>query len=329
MFREKIFGVLAKIETVSGTDSVPVAGTDAVRQIGIPTLEYGYLETGERQDAETGVLGGVERAAPAGRHGRIDITLEIRGAGAPYSATVKPEADVFWQMAGMGVTTSFGAGTESYRYQSLDTGMPTATLYLYSANKLFRMVGCVAAPKLTGRATQRGFVTFTVTGKIIVDPAETALPALTINATLPPLFHSGATSIGSWTQASGNPLVVRSVDLDFGTVVSDRPSAGATDGLIGYAITDRRIRQTMLVEAVPLATFDPYAMSKAVGAALPTSAYQFGTVQYNRAKIVTGRWALLAPGHGSDRGLNTWNLQGDLVAGTEPLTSRELHILYD
>lgn len=329
MFREKIFGVLAKVETTSGTDAVPVAGTDAVRQIGIPVLEYGYLETGERQDAETGVLGAVERAIPAGTFGRVDVTLEIKGAGAAYSASVKPEADVFWRMSGFGATTGFVAGSEFYRYASLDSGMQTATLYLYSANKLFKMVGCVAAPKLTGEALKRGFVTFSVTGKITAAVTEVALPALTLNATIPPLFHSGATSIGSWTQASGNPLVVRRVDLDFGTEISDRPSAGATDGLIGYLITDRRIRQTMLVEVVPLATFDPYTTSKATGASLPTSAYQFGTVKYNEVKIVTGRWALLAPGHGSDRRLNTWNLVGDLVQGTEGVSSRELHILYD
>lgn len=333
MFREKVFGVLAKIEVTSGTDSLPVAGTDAVRQIGIPTLEYAYLETGERQDAESGVLGAVERAVPAGTFGRIDITLEIRGAGAAYSATVKPEADVFWRMAGFGVTTSFTAGAESYRYQSIDSGMQTGTLYLHAANKLFKMVGCVAAPKLTGEALKRGFVTFSVTGKIILAVTEIAVPALTINVTLPPLFHSGATSIGAWTQASAAPLVLRRVDLDFGTVINDRPSAGATDGLIGYVITDRRIRQTMLVEVVPLATFDPYVMSKAVGATLPTTAYQWGVTgapgQYNRLKVVTGRWALLAPGHGSDRGLNTWNLVGDLVQGTEPVTSREAHFLYD
>ena len=156
-----------------------------------------------------------------------------------------------------------------------------------------------------------------------------ALPALTLSSVVPPLFHTGATSIGTWTQASGSPLVLRRAELDFGTQISDRPSAGATDGLIGYLITDRRVRQTMLVETVPLATFDPFAMSKANGATLPTTAYQFGTAQYNRAKIVTGRWALEAPGDGADRGLKTWNLQGNLVMGSEAVTGRELYVRYD
>lgn len=327
MNREKIFGVLAKIETTSGVDSVPV-GTDAVRCIGIPTLNYDFLESGMRDDAQTGRLIPADRTEPAARFGTIDVTLELKGAGAAYAAGVKPEADVFWRMAGMSVTSDFTGSAEFYRYTTIDSGMETGTLYLYSANKLFKLIGCVAAPKLSGEATKRGLVTFTVTGKIASDPTETALISLTLSAVKPPLFHTGATSIGAWTQASGSPLVLRRADIDFGTVVSDRPSAGATDGLIGYLITDRKVRQTMLVETVPLATFDPFTLSKTAGSGLPSTSYQFGTVPYNRVKIVTGRWALEKPGDGADRGLKTYNLTGNLV-GDEAVTGRELYIRYD
>lgn len=328
MNREKIFGVLCKIEPTSGTDSVPVPGTDAVRVIGIPTLNYGFLESGMRDDAQTGRLIPADRTEPAGRYGTIDIPLEIKGAGAAYSASVLPEADAFWRMSGFARTLDVTGAAEFVRYTTLDLGMETATLYLYAANKLIKMVGCVAAPKLSGEALKRGIITFTVTGKIVSDPTEAALPALTLSAVKPPLFHTGATAIGAWTQSSGSPLVVRKADLDFGTQVSDRPSAGATDGLIGYLVTDRKTRQTLLVETVPLATFDPFAMAKTAGSGLPVSSYQFGTIQYNRMKVVTGRWALEAPGDGADRGLKTWNLQGNLV-GDESITGRELYLKYD
>lgn len=329
MNREKVYGVLAKIESTSGTDAVPVAGTDGVRLANVPTLTFGYLEAGLRDDMQTGRLGAIERAIPAGRHASLDVVLELKGAGAAYSASVVPEADVLWRMAGMARTLDTTLSNEFVRYTTLDAGMETGTLYCYTANKLVKLVGCVASPKLVGEALKRGFVTFTVTGRVAEDPTEVALPAITLSTVAPPLFHTGATSIGAWTQASGSPLVLRRAELDFGTQISDRPSAGATDGLIGYLITDRRIRQNMVVETVPLATFDPFAMSKASGAGLPTTAYQFGTVQYNRAKVVTGRWALEAPGDGADRGLKTWPLQGNLVMGTEAITGRELYIRYD
>jgi hypothetical protein len=88
MFREKIFGVLVKIETTPLTDAVPT-GTDAVRMVGISYLRYGFLEPGLRDDVVTGQLGAAERAMPAGRFGTIDITLEARGAGAAYSSSCR------------------------------------------------------------------------------------------------------------------------------------------------------------------------------------------------------------------------------------------------
>lgn len=332
MNREKIFGVLAKIEAVSGTDVVPTAAENAVRIVGVPTLTYGYLEPGLRNDVQTGGLGAAERAAPAARFGSIELTLEVRGAGVAYDdapSVIVPEADPFWRMSGFSRTIDSTALAEHVRYTTLDSGMETGTLYLYSANKLFKLVGCVAAPKFNFEANKRGLLTFTVTGKLAADPTEVALPALTLSSVIPPLFHSGTYAIGAWTQASGSPLVMRSIGIDFGTAVSDRPSAGATDGLIGYLITDRIARQSAVVETVPLATFDPFTLSKAAGAALPISNYQVGTVQYNRMKVVTGRWEIEAPGDGSDRGLKTWSLAGNLARASEATTGRELYIQYD
>lgn len=330
MFREKVMAVLAKIEVTSGTDSVPTGAANAVRLVGIPDITYGYLEPGLRDDVVFGMLGVIARTAPAGRYGAFDVTLELRGAGAAYSASLAPESDVFWRMSGFGRTTNFGAGVESIQYQTLDTGMETATVYVYTANKLIRLIGCVAKPKLVAEANKRGFITFSVVGKIAVDPTEVAVPALTFNATIPPLFHSAATSIGTWTEATaGFPLVVRRAELDFQTDSTDRPSAGATDGLIGFVITDRKPRQTMVVEVPSLATFDAFAMSKATGTGLPSSAWQVGTVQYNRAKVTTGRWALEAPKISGDRAINVYTLAGNLEQGTEGVSLREMNIKFD
>lgn len=330
MFREKVLAVLAKIEATSGTDSVPVGTTDAVRVVGVPTLTYGFLEPGLRDDVQFGGLGVIDRTAPAGRYGTVDLTLEMRGAGVAYAAGVKPEADVFWRMSGFGVASSFTAGAEFYRYQTIDTGMETATVYLYLANKLVKMVGCVASPKMSAETNKRGFMTFSVTGRIVSDPTEVAVPALTFNATLPPLFHSGPSAIGTWNEGTATfPLVIRRAEIDFGTQVNDRPSAGATDGLIGYVITDRRPRQTIVTEVPSLATFDAFNMAKVTGASQPVSSWQVGTAQYNRVKIVTGRWALESPAIGADRGINTYTLQGNLVALSESTTTREAYVRYD
>ena len=328
MFREKIFGVLVKIETTPLSDAAPV-GTDAIRPVGVPVLKYGYLEEGLRDDVETGQLGTAERAAPAGRWGSIDLQLEVRGAGAAYSATVGPECDALLRMAGFSRTGTYGVGTEQILYSSLDTGAETGTLYLYSHNKLFKLVGCVATMKYSAEAAKRGFMNFTVTGKMVTDPAEQSLITLTPSSVIPPLFHSALASIGSWlSSAASDPLVIRAVDVDMGNVVVSRPSAGATDGLAGYLVADRKARLGMTIETSLLTSFDPFAASKAVGAANPLTSHIIGTVQYNKMTVQTGRWQLEKPELGAAENINTLKLIGNLIIGAAPTSSREINFLF-
>jgi hypothetical protein len=329
MFREKIFGVLVKIETTPLTDAAPT-GTDAVRVVGIPTLKYGFLENGLRDDVVTGQLGPAERAIPAGRYGSIDITLEVKGAGAAYSSSVAPEADALLRMSGCGRTVTTTGSAESILYTTLDSGNETGTLYCYSANKLFKLVGCVATLKLSADAVKRGLFTFSVTGKMVTDPAEAALPALTFSSVNPPLFHSVTATIGSWSSAAGaDPLVLKSAAIDFGNTITDRASAGATDGLAGYLVSDRRVRQDMTVEVPLLTSFDIFAAAKLSGASNPLSTWAIGTAQYNRMKVQTGRWALEAPEIGAVSSINTAHLQGNLIIGAAPTSLREVNFLFD
>jgi hypothetical protein len=325
---ERIFGVLAKIESVPLTDAAPT-GVDALRPVGIPLLKMGFLEPGLRDDVVTGQLGAAERAIPAGRWGTIDITLEVRGAGAAYSATVVPEADVLLRICGMGKTLNATGGSESIRYTTLDTGAETATVWCYSRNKLFKLVGCVATMRLSAEAAKRGLMTFTITGKMVADPTEASLIALSPLATIPPLFHTVATTIGSWTSASGtDPLVLKSLGLDLGNTVTDRASAGAADGLAGYFVSDRKVRQEMTVETPNLAQFDLYAATKLTGASNPLSTWQIGQLQYNRMLAETGRWALEAPDPGSVGALSTEKLSGNLIIGAAPTSLRELNLTF-
>jgi hypothetical protein len=120
MERERVRAILAKIETTSGTDSVPVAATDAVPTVGFPTIELAYLEQGERNDVQTGVLIATDRAAAAGRYARVTgLKLEVKPGGA---AGLAPEADVFLRGAGMSKTV---VGGVSVQYTTIDESMET------------------------------------------------------------------------------------------------------------------------------------------------------------------------------------------------------------
>jgi hypothetical protein len=53
LYRERVYGLLVKIEPTSGTDSVPTAGTDAVQTVGLPTITVDYLEQGCAMTSKT------------------------------------------------------------------------------------------------------------------------------------------------------------------------------------------------------------------------------------------------------------------------------------
>lgn len=315
--RHRIVGVAVKIEATEGTDSVPSWAADAVRPIGIPVLTLGYLDEGDRSDEQHGGMGVIGAAQATGRFGQFDLTLAAKGAGADYSvATNRPEWDVLLRGAGLSVVSSGGAGAGVLTYTTLDAGaFETFTAYLISdESKLFKLVGCVAAPKFSVEAGKRGAFTFTVVGRMVSDPTEVALGAQTLNNTVPPPFVGQSCAIGAFTSASG--LVLRKLDLDFGTAHTARASGGAADGHAGYAITDRKPDLTIELEQVALATFDPYALSKQAqpGGTDTGVTFQLGGTQFNRVKFTLGQWAFRAPQHGENSGLATWSLKGPVLA---------------
>lgn len=331
MERYRVYGLLVKIEAVSGTDAAPDPAVNAIRTSNIPELKLGYLEAGDRSDVESGTLGMVDAAQPAGRFGTLDVTVEVKGAGAAYAAGVLPECDPFMRASGFSKTLDVTGGAEKVSYTTLDSGMETATVWCYAGHKLIKLIGCVMTMKLSAEANKRGFLTFSIVGRVAVDPTDVALPALTLSGVVPPLFKGATASIGAWTSGDADPLVLRKVDVDDGAKSTARPSAGATDGHAGYVVVDRKVRQTMAVEVVALATFDPFTISKAAPAGKPaSSAWAVGSVQYNRMKVVTGRWALEAPGGPANTdGIATWNLTGGLVIGTAVTTNREINVTFD
>lgn len=321
--RTKILAIAAKIQAVEGTDSVPTLAANAVRPTGIvlaPT--FNFLEEGDRSEEQHGGMGTIGQAAAAGRWCQVDIPLAIKGGGADYSAGAnKPEWDPFMRGAGFSATVSGGAGVGVILYTDLDSGVfERFSLYLWSANKQFKMVDCIALPKMSAEAAKKGIWTFTCIGRLASDPVEAALGAETLSSVAPPLFHSQAFTIGAFSSAGAPPLVARKVDLDFGTKYTPRPGAGATDGLNGFEVTDRDPTASSEIEVVPLATFDPYTLGKqATGGGVGTDtklSFQVGAAQFNRVKFALGQWAFRTPPQNDSSGLVTWPLAGKILART-------------
>jgi hypothetical protein len=322
--RARVYGFAFKIETTSGTDAVPDPAVDAVATVGVPTITIDYLEAGTRDDVQTGVLITPDRAPAAGRFGKIDVTVEVKGGGA---AGTPPDVDALLRASGFSKTVSGGV---SVLYTTLDTGLETGTAYCWTGNKLFKLVGCAASFKIAADAAKRGMMTFSITGKLAADPTEASLPGtLAFTNIAPALFHSAAANIGAWTSASTEALQLLSVSIDTASTIASLPSAGATDGLVGFVLSDRKTAQTMRVRTPALATFDPFAVSKAAGSATPTTAWQLGQASGFRQKVTTGRWALTAPRLADADSVSVYDLAGTLGPGASGASAREIALLYD
>lgn len=332
-YRAKLFAVLVKIETTSGVDATPDPAVDAVRCANVPTIEVAFLENGGRSDAQTGTLGEPDDAPAAGRYAKLDVVVELKGAGVAYNTTTgKPECDALLRMSGLGRTVTTTGGSESIDYTTLDSGMETATVYGYtSAGKLIKLVGCVANMKADLQAAMRGKLTFAIVGKVATDPTEAALPGtLAFSTVIPPIFASQTCTIGAWSSAAGSdPLILRKVSIDLGNKTADQPSAGAADGLAGYLVSDRTVSQTMEFQAPALSSLDVFALSKAAGTAKPTTQYQVGGVQYNRVIVNTGRWQIGAPKPGNANQIATYSLSGKFSQGSESNSGREIRFRFN
>lgn len=328
LIAERIQAVLIKLETTSGVDSGPT-GANVVRTVGIPTLEHNFMESGDRSDVQTGILSGADSAAPAGEYGRLPITLELRGTGVAYSLSALPEADPVLQIGLMGRTLDTTAAAEFVRYTTLDQGGVTATVWAYTfGGKLVKMVGCVATINWGAEVYKTGKLNATITGKV-TSITEAAVPALTPQTTIPPEFVSAPISIASWNQATvGDPYMLLAATVDLGNVVADASSAGATDGLSAWLVTDRNVTQELTYHPPLLATIDMFQQARNDGSAPPQTSWQLGTLQYN--KIITeARWKPLSPRKGSRNGLVTYVQSGQCKVKAGILTGgREVQITF-
>lgn len=311
--RIKIFAIAAKIQAAEGVDPIPTFVANAVRPIGMSELQISYLDDGDRSDEQHAGMGVAGQGERVGRWGQIDVALAIKGGGADYfGGANKPEWDAFLRAAGFSATVTGGAGAGVITYTTLDSGaFERLAIYCQSANKLYKLIDCIALPKVSAEAAKRGIFTFTVVGKLVAEPAENVFAAQTLLSLAAPAFHSQAITIGAFATP-----VVRKLDLDIGTVHTPRPSAGATDGHAGFEITDRRVKLNMEIEVVPLASFNPYAISKQAypGATDTKVNFQIGAAAFNRVKFALGQWAFATPPNSDNSGLATWNLSGDIMA---------------
>lgn len=244
-WRDKI--LLAKIESSYGNDATPTGAANAVLATNI---ELSPMEGSDvSRELERAFLG-AQPTIPTELQARISFNVELSPSGVAGTA---PAWGVLLRACACAETIA--AGT-SVTYNPVSGGHESATIHLIIGSTAFAIVGARGTAKFVLNAQAVPRIEFEFTG-LFTQPAEGARPTPDISGFKTPQLVTDANTT-SFTLA-GTALVMRSASLDLANAVEGRFLVGSEKVLI----TDRSEVIETTVEAVPLTTFNPYALAAA------------------------------------------------------------------
>src|SRR6476659_2916332 len=222
-------GLLVKIESVYGTDPVPVAATNAVAVMNPQyTTDVTLVERDQILRDSLSRL-----SAVIGRKlARLTFGVEIKGSGTAGTAV---RAGPLLRSCGLSETI---VAVTSVTYAPVNTGFESCTIYWYDGSKLHKLTGVYSTMRIVEEVGQFGRFEFTCTG-IWNLPTDAAIPSMTLDTTKPqPIINLGLT-------LGGYSPVAATLNIDLGVQVGERVDFNATEGLRGLQITSRGVGGTI------------------------------------------------------------------------------------
>lgn len=241
--------ILAKTEVTYGTDSVPVAGTDAMLVENIAWSNEG-LRLNERPAVRSSlgklqqVFGGTLRS--------ITFDVEIKGSGVdPATTATPPEFAPLLRACGM-LETITASTSVAYTPESDPANHESITIYYFQDGIRYDLVGCRGNVSFNMETGALGKMSFTFTGHL-VGPTDVALPTPTVLSVVPDAL------IGASFSAGGFASIVNALSLDMSNTLALPPSIAASDGYDEVQITARDPNGSYDPEAELVGVEDPWA----------------------------------------------------------------------
>ncbi|MDA8122247.1 MAG: phage tail tube protein [Deltaproteobacteria bacterium] len=242
--------LLAKKETVYGTDPTPVAGdavlckVDGFRVIG-DALVRDYHRS--KLSPLAHVIGEV--------YSEIKFSTELKGSGAAGTA---PELSPLFQACGFSETI---VALTSVTYLPESDTFPSCTIYFYRDGILYEMNGCRGTFDIDLSVGKYGVINWTFQG-LYVAPIDAALIDGTYDSTVPPPILSAAFSIQAYS------AVATKLALSAANRLAFRRDLSNANGIREVLITDWDERGGSFdPEAVTVATHNFHSIWKAGTAA--------------------------------------------------------------
>jgi hypothetical protein len=231
--------ILSKIETTYGVDPTPTAAMLATNVVCKPMEGQDVARNLERP------FRGAQEVFPAGLHVILEYDIEMVGGGA--AGTAPPYAALL-RACGMSQTVSAGV---SVVYAPVSVSYDSVAQYFYIGGTKQAILGCRGSAVFTINAQGIPVVRFTFTG-LWAKPTDVAVPAADFSAFKTPKLATNANT--PVMTIGGVSLVTKSFIFDLANDVQARLLIGREE----IQIVDSDEEFTVEVEAVPLATFDPF-----------------------------------------------------------------------
>lgn len=246
MFQKSKAVVLAKIESVYGTDPTPTAGANAIL-CSAPEVE----PLGRRLNRENvKPYYGADVGLNIGEGVKVSFSVELKGSGAAGTA---PEIGPLIRACNFTETITPGVKVDYDPNSAPDTG-ESATIHFYRHDILHKITGCRGTFGFELKAGEYGEMSFEFTG-LYQGPVDSTIPASpTFNTTQPARFLSASFAIDTYSAR------IENLKADMNNQISRRPDANAATGILEYFIGGREVKGECDPEAVALATKDFWAM---------------------------------------------------------------------
>lgn len=216
---------------------------------------------------------------PGSLSATVSFRVEVKGAGAAYSASVYPALAPYLRACGVAETivTTGGAETATYKPTSTKSLIPALMIDVFEDGAVKRMYGARGNPKFSAKAGESNFIDFEFTG-IWNGRVDGAMLTTSPEPTIPPVFLSSNFLIASFAP------VLQGYEIDMGNTVSLRVDPNIATGFREAIITARKPVGKLDPEDTTVALHDWYGKWKA-GTSGALSIGNVGSTQYNRFKI--------------------------------------------
>lgn len=317
------WGVLMNAEGSYGAGGGALAGaTHGVRvhEEPEPSVEYEY--DGKRAGKAPGTAGMQLNVAPSSRFSKLKLDQEVHGGGAAYSASVLPSCHRMLLAAGMDATL---VASTSYTYAPSNeaTGYGSAGMEVYRRGQMYALNGVYGEGfSLTGEAGRPSMFSTTLSGRLPAIPTDVALPAVTYPSVLPPKALAMAAAINGVSQVR-----VRSFALECTRGLTARlmdVSTGVHGGFTPNA--EREFRLSMIVEAVALATLNPFSLRDLMTSIAVT--VSVGGTAFNRYVVTAAQAQIEEVNEQAEGPIATWELVMACKASS-PVLGDEVSILFN